>query len=376
MIHLLKNPLSRLQKSILLITLSLAFVAAYVYVPYRLPTNGGIRFGWSWSPVEYSDSLTKKILSGLDLDQLEKEVSMDMSSVRRSHMRQARRAPSHALCIAGAIAIIGLGSILLLDNIRSNRAPPRHLERRTNWREIGRIGFVSFALFALTLAPYERDEHSWARSGTGHRIQMGLPFRWLCYTHLEIGRSAPPYNTLSQGEKYGCGVYQIDWADLGLDIGFVAAAGLLICAAWKRLVAGKVPHGIGLRLMGLCVAAVVTGAGMVVLDSLVEDAVVKLGLLAIPLLLNATTLFAASSYLTMCVGAAVSVVGLWYGVCLTALFADSVPIHGPALHAEELAVIGFLFVAFVALLLPVVVVSRMTKAGHRRSFFASSGLAE
>lgn len=223
-------------------------------------------------------------------------------------------------------------------------------------------------LFLLTFAIYKSDSECWISDDFRvrvERVQIGFPFLWLRYTTLNTDGSPPAFSTMPQYEKYGRGLH-VSWADLALDMGFIVLAGILGYVAWawiRGLAAPTFPRRYGLRLAAVFSTAIVTGAALVACAQ-AERRAIGLGLLVIPLVVTATVFSTARSYLTMFVGAAVSVVGTWYGARVFALFAaETLPIG--TVEFEELVAVGLVFVAYVTLLLPVVLASRIIGNGAK-----------
>ena len=52
-------------------------IAAFLYVPYYVPTTASYEYGWIWKPVTYEDPFTKELLDQIDPAELEDELRND-----------------------------------------------------------------------------------------------------------------------------------------------------------------------------------------------------------------------------------------------------------------------------------------------------------
>ena len=343
------------QRCIGLATVIAAFVGAFVYIPYRIPTDHSNRYGWSWSPVTYDDPLIGKLLSTLDIEKLAHEVPIDKERFARSYIHPAERSSIHALGNVAVLAAAGIAGIWLIGVFQGRRLPPTL--GVGDGKLLVRLILLSILLFVFMLAAYESNDLSWQSSDyliTAQRVRAGVPFSCVSYVSFQTKGTVPASESLPEAQDYRPGM-RINVPDLILDGFFVLMIATLLqaIAGWAGTFARSKCGPLAIRFVAVgCFAALLGTVGGVLAGRIATS--IEIAAFVAPALIVAVAFWTTRAYIPMILGSAVSVAGLWWGVRIGAL----VIARERRVQLEELAAVGLCFVAYSLVLLPVAAASR------------------
>ena len=345
--------LSNAQRCVWLATVIAACLAGFVYIPYRIPTDHSIRYGWAWSPVSYEDPLLERLLSTLDIEKLAHEVPIDKERFARSHIRPGERSSIHALRNVAILVTVGIAGMWLIGLLQGRRFPPTL--GAGDEKRLVRFVLLANLLFVFLLGAYERNDASWGSSEgsvTAQRVRAGVPFFCLSYVSLQPKGSIHGFEDFPDAQDYPLGL-RIIFPDLILDGFFVLMITILLKAVtgWAGAFARSKRGPLAIRLAAVGCFAALLGAGA---PLLAPTKLIAIGMFAAPALIVAVIFWTTRAYLPMILGDAVSVLGLWWGVRIGTL-AET---HAGRVELEELAAVGLAFAAYLLVLLPVAAASR------------------